>query len=143
LHNKFHTLDSFQNTFLYDNEESTIFQKYRKSFTAEIECDIDNVPDVQSLAERMIDRFGLVRETIKIGVGYDTYAINLLDKIIFDCTITDREFSKYYTWIVKEADPGQDEIVIEGDEIFYFLTFDGLPAAIENDDYLVMTSKEL
>lgn len=143
LHDKYHADDEFKKTYLYDYYEATIFEKYRKSFTAEIECDIDNMTDIESLAERMIQRFGQIRETIKIGVGYDTCAINLLDKIIFDCTINDREFSKYYTWIVKEADPGQDEIVIEGDEIFYFLTFDNLPAAIENDDYLVMTSKEL
>jgi len=89
----------------------------------------------------MIQRFGRIRETIKIGVGYDTYAINLLDKVTFICNINNRDFSSYYTWIVKEADPGQDEIVIEGDDIAYYITFDGKIALVDNK-YLITIKKE-
>jgi hypothetical protein len=79
----------------------------------------------------MLDRFGEVRETIKIGIGLDTFGINLLDTIEYEGYINDREFSEYSTWIVKEADPGQDEIVMEGLEITYLMTFDGEPAKID------------
>jgi len=141
LHDKYHADDEFKKTYLYDYYEATIFEKYRKSFTAEIECDIDNMTDIESLAERMIQRFGQIRETIKIGVGYDTYAINLLDKVTFICNINNRDFSSYATWIVKEADPGQDEIVIEGDDIAYYITFDGKIALVDNK-YLITIKKE-
>jgi hypothetical protein len=70
--------------------------------------------DAENLAARFLERFGEVRETLKVGVGVDTYKVNLLDTIKYNCKINNRQFASYQNWIVKECDPGQDTLTIEG-----------------------------
>ena len=72
-----------------------------------------------------------------MGLGADTFEINLLDTVIFEPTINDREFSTWSQWIVKECDPGQDVIKMEGLEKFYPLTFDSQPAYIDGVQWIV------
>lgn len=118
--------DNYLSIYIDDSLESSIFETYRRSFTAEFETDILNESDIEDLAERLLDRFGNVRETIIIGLGVDTFQINLLDTILYEAWINDdRSFSEYTEWIVKECDPGQDTLTMEGTGIRYLLSFDG------------------
>lgn len=117
--------------YIDDTRESEIFGNYKRSFLAIFNTDLTESLEISDLAERLLERFGEVRETLSIGLGVDTFQVDLLDKIQFECTINDREFSKYSTWIIKEADPGQDTIVMEGLDITYALSFDGKDAYID------------
>jgi hypothetical protein len=131
--------DKYERTYIDDSMERAIFERYRRSYTARFETDLGTLADVAALGDRLLDRFGEVRETLTVGVGVDTFGINLLDTVEIEFEIGDsrdpRTFSTYSKWIVKEADPGQDTITIEGTEINYVLTFDGDDATLD-DDYL-------
>ena len=56
----------------------------------------------------------LLALTVTVGFGVDTFQVNLLDTILYDCKINGRQFSTYEAWTVKECDPGQDTMVLEG-----------------------------
>jgi len=135
LYQKFYKDNEYNLNYFDDSEELTIFGNYKKSFIAEFKTELTESADIEDLSERILTRFGTVRETLKIGFGVDTYQVNLLDTIKFEGEINDRDFSEYSRWIVKAVDPGQDQIEMEGDEITYVLTFDGKDATF--DDLLV------
>jgi hypothetical protein len=119
-----HEDDDFALQYLNDMSERTIFEEYRKSFTADFETDHIDEISVNELTERILSRFGQVRETVSLGLGIDTFQINPLDKITLDIEINGRQFSQYGSWIVKSVDPGQDTIVIEGLELTEQFTLD-------------------
>jgi hypothetical protein len=96
-----------------------------------------NETDSTDLASRILERFGEVRETLKVGLGVNTFEVNPLDTIELDVTINDRQFSEYNSFIVKSVDPGQDEIEMEGLEIQYLLTLDDEIATLDNTDWYV------
>jgi hypothetical protein len=123
--------------YLNDTSELELFGRWRKSYLAEFDTDLVAEADAIDLSYRIIERFGNVRETIEVGLGADTFEINLLDTVIFEPTINDREFSTWSQWIVKECDPGQDVIKMEGLEKFYPLTFDSQPAYIDGVQWIV------
>jgi hypothetical protein len=129
--------DDFDCNYLNNSSELDLFGRWRKSFLAEFETDLIAEADAIDLSDRIIERFGNVRETIEVGLGADTFEINLLDTVIFEPTINDREFSQWSQWIVKECDPGQDVIKMEGLEKFYPLTFDAQPAYIDGVQWIV------
>jgi hypothetical protein len=131
-YNKNQTEETFLNTYLDDSLEESNYDRYRKTFIAEFETELINEDDAIDLADRLIERFGTIRETIKIGLGIDTQEINLLDIVEIDIEINNREFSDYQSWIVKKIDPGQDKIEIEAQYIYYYLTFDDVFAEIDN-----------
>ena len=85
----------------------------------------------------MLERFGTVRETLQVGFGADLFQVNLLDTIVFEPTINDREYSAYSEWIVKECDPGQDTVTIEGLRVGYILSFDGVAAKLDTGAWQV------
>jgi hypothetical protein len=131
LSDKNHNTDNFFAIYIDKSREAEIFEAYRRSFTADFETDLIDDDDIADLAERLLERFGQVRETLRVGFGVDTFEINLLDTIQFEALINDRAFSEYSTWIVKECDPGQDELTIEGLEIYYAMSFDGVAASLD------------
>ena len=112
LSEKNHNDDNFLSIYIDNSREAEIFENYRKSFIAEFETDLINEDEIADLAERLLERFGNVRETLEISVGVDTFGINLLDIVKFEANINNRIFSEYSRWIVKECDPGQDIIVM-------------------------------
>jgi hypothetical protein len=128
--------DNYESKYIDDSQEISIFSQYKKSYTAEFKTDLINQTDIEDLANRLLDRFGLIRETLRVGLGVDTYQINLLDKIRFAFMINDREFSKYNEFIVKETNPGQDMLTMEGLKIGYVLTFDGVSSIIDTISYI-------
>lgn len=131
FYNKDYNENKYTEKYLDDSQEKDIFAEYRKSYTAPFKTDLLVADDREDLADRILDRFGQLRETLKVSVGVDTFEINLLDTINFEAYINDRIFSEYSSWIVKECDPGQDEIIVEGLEVNYLLSFDDTPAQID------------
>lgn len=129
--------DAYDHTYVDDTYEAANFERYRRSYTAVFDTDLLLEADASDLAARLLDRFGNVRETLTIGLGVDTFCINPLDRIEFVADINDRRFSSYVSWIVKSVDTGQDTIEVEGDEIYYQLTFDGDPATIDGTPWYV------
>ena len=125
--------DNYSNIYTNTDREDEISEEFRRSYNAIFELDLVDYEDIEDLSSRILDRFGSVRETLTVGVGVDTFNIDLLDTVRYEGTINDREFSQYSTWIVKKADPGQDILVMEGLEITYLLTFDDVDATLDND----------
>lgn len=124
----------FLRAYINDTMENINFERYRKSYLATFETDLVNKNAAADLADKLLERFGEVRETLEISLGVDTFCINPLDTIEFDADINDRRFSDYVSWIVKKCDPGQDTLIIEGMEVYYQFTLDDEPASL--DDYL-------
>jgi hypothetical protein len=114
LSHKNHNNDNYTQTYIDNTRESEIFENYRRSYSAIFQTDLLDDLDISDLAWRLLQRFGTVRETVTVGFGVDTFQINLLDTIVYDCIINDRQFSTYEAWTVKECDPGQDTMVMEG-----------------------------
>jgi hypothetical protein len=136
---KNHASGNYTAIYIDDTREDEIFENYRRSYTAEFETDLTDDGDIEDLAERVLERFGEVRETLSVGVGSDTFQINLLDTVKYEAWINeDRAFSEYSEWIVKECDPGQDIITMEGTKITYLLSFDGDYAMIQNSLFEVL-----
>jgi len=99
---------------IYDNQiligDDTLFSKpERKTYMV----DLYDLGDLNSLGNRLIQRFGELSEIITLPVGVSTIDIDLLDQIILDININGRLFSKKRDWIVREVDPGQDVLVLE------------------------------
>lgn len=119
-----HEDDEYAFQYLNDMSERDIFEEYRKSFTADFETDLTDEISANELSERILSRFGQVRETVSVGLGVDTFQINPLDKIALDLDINERQFSQYGSWIVKAVDPGQDMLTLEGLELTESTTLD-------------------
>jgi len=111
---KNYSADNYTQTYIDDSRESEIFEKYRRSYLASFETDLLDDDDIEALATRLLQRFGTVRETVTAGFGVDTFQVNLLDTIVYNALVNDRQFSTYEAWVVKECDPGQDTMVLEG-----------------------------
>jgi hypothetical protein len=124
----------FQKTYINDTSEIDIFKETKKSFLAEFETALLDDDDIEAFSVLLINRFGTVRETLRVGVGLDTHDVNLLDTVNLNITINGRNFSDYRTWLVKGVDPGQDELILEGREITVgnWLTFDTDIATIDD-----------
>lgn len=136
-YNPFVVDDLFQNSYLNDTSERDIFSRYRRSYLLELETCLSSETDASDLAERALERFGTVRETVEVSLGVNCYDVNLLDTVEIELTINDREFSKYSRWIVKSCDPAQDTLTMEGMLIYNPLTFDGVPATLDGVQFVV------
>ena len=136
-YDRFQKEDSWQMSYLEDTDSKTIFEQYRLEYLAEFETELTTEADAKDLAERIMERFGEVRETLKVGMGVDTFEINPLDTVVFEANINGRAFSEFSRWIVKQCDPGQDTLEMEGTEIDYPLTFDGVPATLDGEQWVV------
>lgn len=137
FYNLFQQGDDYQRIHRDDSRDRELFERYRKQYEADFETDLILEADAIDLASRLLDRFGEVRETIRCGVGVNTFEINPLDKVEIDFDINDRRFSGYTSFIVKSIDPGQDEIIMEGEEIYYQLTFDDETATLDDTPWYV------
>lgn len=100
---------SYQDT----SQELTIAENFRKKRQGVFNLQLSNDADVTTLATSILDRFGDYKQTINVGVSYDTSEINLLDSVTLDPTINGREFSTVTSWIVKGVDPAQDTVTLE------------------------------
>lgn len=127
------TAGNYETTYLDNSREQDIFQAFKRSYNAVFETALLSVQDTADFASRLLDRFGKVRETLGVGVGVDTFEIDLLDTVQYEAVINDRDFSDYSIWISKEADPGQDILTLEGLERLDNLTFDGDFASLDSD----------
>ena len=112
--------------------EAELFSEYRRKNTAVLDTFLNDEESAESLAQRFLERFGEVRETVQAGYGVDTFEINLLDTVITEISMNNRQFSQYSKFVVTEIDPGQDTIRMEGVGVYDILTFDGFDATLEN-----------
>jgi len=132
-YNKNQNSGNFETIYLDDTRERDIFEAFNRSYTAIFETDLLTEESAGDFAGRLLDRFGEIRETLSVGVGVDTFAVDLLDKLQYEAIINNRDFSDYTNWVIKEADPGQDVIVMEGLEQLDTLSFDGDFATLDGD----------
>jgi hypothetical protein len=98
---------------LYREDEDKAETAYNKLVRKNFETYLVNSADARALGAEISDRFSVLRETVQVGVGYDTSVINLLDTVELEMKINGRVFSKNSRWIVKETDPAQDILTLE------------------------------
>jgi hypothetical protein len=103
----------YPNALLFDANESGVEDRYNKLVRKTFETCMTNETDADTLANKLSNRFSTLHETIKIGVGYDTSEINLLDTVEIAISINGRVFSNTTKWIVIELDPAQDVLTLE------------------------------
>ena len=133
LSHKNYDTDKYLQTYIDESKEAEIVEKYKRSFLASFETDLLSDSDIEDLATRLLERFGVVRETLEVGFGVDLFQVNLLDTIIYFADINDRRFSFYNKWIVKECNPAQDTMVLDGYGSIWFMSFDGYYATLDGE----------
>jgi hypothetical protein len=105
--------ESYSNVLLYNTDEDKAETTYSKLVRKEFKTYLTNETDAFNLGKKLSDRFSILRETIQVGLGYNTSEINLLDTIELEVIINNRKFSKYTQWTVREIDPAQDVLTLE------------------------------
>ena len=127
--------------YINDSIEQTRYQQYKKSRIASFNTYLLNESDALDLGQRLLTRFGYLKETVKIAVGVDTFNVNLLDFVGIDLKINDRQFSSNKTWIVKAIDPAQDTLTLEAftdeEALYYNLTYDEIFAEADTVELAV------
>jgi hypothetical protein len=108
-----HADNEFEKVFLFTDNEDTAEETYNKLVRKEFETYLEGEWDAYNLAVLLSARFSTLRETVQVGLGFDTSEINLLDTVELELTINGRVFSRYTRWIVKEIDPAQDILTLE------------------------------
>ena len=106
----------YNGSVLDDSMEAELYELYRKRYRANLSTVLRYAVDTEDLAERFLDRFANVKETLTVGFGCDTYQVNLLDRINVVLEINGRKFSDYTSWTVKKINPGQDQVTLEAIE---------------------------
>jgi hypothetical protein len=94
-------------------QSSGISPQFDKEEKKDYPTDLYMTGQVIDLADRMIKRFGIVSEVIKISSGESAAEIDLLDIVELDVNINGRQFSNKIEWVVRESDPGQDVLSLE------------------------------
>jgi hypothetical protein len=120
-------------SFFYGDMENAAEDRYRKRLFKEYDTDLVNREDAEALAKLLGSRYTVMRQALKVAVGYDTSGIELLDTVILDVTANEeREFAKPKIWAVREVNPAQDILTLE--EI-PFADLDEMTAAFDNAEY--------
>src|SRR6056297_182783 len=106
---------------VYDDDELTIFRELRQKRRGDFETAITERADAAALAERLVDRFGDVPDTIKIKLGTSTQDINPLDQLQLDMTVNGRQIVTDNTFVVIDVDPAQDTLTVESSGFIDYL----------------------
>ena len=105
--------DDIYKSYLYAENEKEAEKKYRRRRRKTFDTDLYDIKDVVNLAETLTERYTTMKQTIKISVGFDTSEFKLLDLIVCNANINDRNFSDGEYFIIKELDPAQDIMTLE------------------------------
>lgn len=108
-----HNTQKYSGNFIDDSMEVLLNELYRRKSRVTFKTDLLNSTDAEDLADRLLDRFGVLSENMTLKLGVSTHNINILDKINVVLNINGRIFSVNTDWIVVANDPGQDTITIE------------------------------
>jgi hypothetical protein len=100
-------------SYFYSDMENAAEDRYRKRLFKEYDTDLVNLEDARALAALLGARYTVMRQVLKVPVGYDTSGIELLDTVVLDVTANGREFSKSKIWTVREVNPAQDVLTLE------------------------------
>jgi hypothetical protein len=119
----------------YTDNEAEAEALYSKAYRATYETRLTGGDDALELAERLGRRFSFIRETVKLAVGADTGAYNILDTVFLDVSVNGRRYSKNTEWIIKELDPAQDKLVLESAGGASDWEVDGLFADTDDGEY--------
>ena len=112
--------DRHERNYLGNSDEDFALTRYarnphRRVFETNLFLQTFDTYHARRLATLLNARFATLRETLRLGVGVDTSAMNILDTVIFDkgININDRQFSAHKEWIIREINPAQDKLVLE------------------------------
>jgi hypothetical protein len=102
-----------ENQYLYTEKADEAEGKYLKKAEKVFETHLTSETAAANLASRLGSRFCELKDTVSIGVGFDTSPFNLLDTLFMDIHVNGRKYSDNNRWIVIELDPAQDKLVLE------------------------------
>jgi hypothetical protein len=98
----------------YDDDEAEIREIYRRRKTGTFPTGLYNSTEISDLAGRLVTRFGTISEVVRVKLGTSVKDINPLDTVVLDLNINGRQFSNTTEWIVRDVDPAQDTLTMEG-----------------------------
>lgn len=133
---------TFGKSYYDESQQDSIFEEYHKKKLAEYELQLSEDTEVEALGDALLDRFGTMKETVEIALGYDTANINLLDTVYLELTINDRKFSNINGWIVKAVDTAQDKLTLEQEGV-YLLFYDYVLGDGNADNYVLGTTEDV
>ncbi|MDR2149860.1 MAG: hypothetical protein LBO67_03410 [Spirochaetaceae bacterium] len=99
--------------FAYSEMEEKAEEYYHKLKTETFETRLTTESNARTLALRVSSRFSVIKDTVKLAIGLDTSAWNLLDTVNMAMVVNGREYSTHKKWIIKELDNAQDKITLE------------------------------
>lgn len=100
-------------TYLYDDQESSVFDIYTKTNRRRFSTSITEKIFAEDLAIRQFTRFSKRFEMVKVATGYDCSEVNPLDSVKTPISVNGRLFSTVKEWIVRSCDPAQDKLDLE------------------------------
>jgi len=100
-------------TLLYNEFENMAEDIYRRRVIKTFDTDLINKKDALALANKLTDRYLIMKQTLKLATGNDTSRYELMDIVVTDFLINDRLFSEAKRFMIKEADPAQDILLLE------------------------------
>lgn len=104
--------------FFNDDREAELSERYRRKKTETFPTDLYQSSEIQDLSTRLINRFGIISELIRVKIASPATNINPLDTVILDMVINGRTMTRLNGWIVREVDPAQDTLLLEGYGLF-------------------------
>ena len=127
------TGDSYS-SFLFNEREAEAEGRFRRRLQKTFDTDLIESDDAERLAVLLSDRYTNMRQTIRLAVGIDTSGFELMDRVICNISINDRNFSTNRAFFIKEINPAHDILVLE--EI-HLIDITGEYPHTTNFDYIV------
>jgi hypothetical protein len=97
----------------YTGREEEAAARYLKRAEKTFETCLESAEDAEKLAGRLGARFCGLKETVTAETGADVSEFSLLDRLEMEIAVNGRALSRGGSWIVIEADPAQDRLVLE------------------------------
>ncbi|MDR0374413.1 MAG: hypothetical protein LBH85_01635 [Treponema sp.] len=102
-----------ENQYRYADKADEAEGRYLKKVEKVFETHLTNETGAKNLASRLGNRFCELKDRMSAGVGVDTSEYNLLDTVFLKIDVNGRKYSNNDKWIIVEADPAQDKLVLE------------------------------
>jgi uncharacterized protein YkvS len=105
---------------VYTEGENAANEKYLKLKRNEYDTRLAETAAMKSLAADLAERFGDMKDTVRVTVGVDNASFNLLDMVRMAVTVNGRKYSGNEEWVIKEIDYVRDTLALEELESDYF-----------------------
>lgn len=104
---------TYTGTVINDADEASIIEEWRKQQRLKFDTRLLQQVDAAAFSEALFARLSCRPEIWTIVTGEDASNINVLDAVTLTIDVNGRRMSANTSWIVREVNPAQDELVLE------------------------------